>query len=171
MPLSVIKNIVARKYSNFRGIDLLNAETDVDVRRSPDCLNVWKSYLLEQSNIIQTRPGFKKLVTLGQDEIYSMYIWASDTAIVHIGTKLIKWVGFPSEIISSTELYSNMAEDKSIMFYFGEAIYIMDGTNYFKYNGTTLEDVTSIAFVPTTTINRSPSGRRRDLSTNKFITS
>lgn len=56
MPLSVIKNIVARKYSNFRGIDLLNAETDVDVRRSPDCLNVWKSYLLEQSNIIQTRP-------------------------------------------------------------------------------------------------------------------
>lgn len=100
-----------------------------------------------------------------------MYIWASDTAIVHIGTKLIKWVGFPSEIISSTELYSNMAEDKSIMFYFGEAIYIMDGTNYFKYNGTTLEEVTNIAFIPTTTINRSPSGRRRDLSTNKFITS
>lgn len=171
MPLSVIKNIVARRYSDFRGIDLLNAETDVDVRRSPDCLNVWKSYLLEQSNIIQTRPGFKKLVTLGQDEIYSMYIWASDTAIVHIGKNLIKWTGFPTEITTSTTLYSNMAENKSIMFYFGEAIYIMDGTNYLKYDGTNLVDVSSVAFIPTTTINRSPSGRRRNLSTNKFITS
>lgn len=99
-----------------------------------------------------------------------MYIWASDTAIVHIGTKLIKWVGFPSEIISSTELYSNMAEDKSIMFYFGEAIYIMDGTNYLKYNGTNLVDVSSVAFIPTTTINRSPSGRRRNISSYQFIT-
>jgi hypothetical protein len=169
MPLSVIRNIVTRKYSNFRGIDLLNAETDVDPRRSPDCLNVWKSYLLEQSNIIQTRPGFKKLVTLGQDEIYSMYIWNSNTAIVHIGTTLVKWVGFPDEITSLTTLFSNMSENKSIMFYFKEAIYIMDGTNYLKYNGTTLQNVSDIAFIPTTTIGRSPSGRRRNISISKFI--
>lgn len=56
MPLSVIRGIVARKYNEFRGIDLLNPETSVDFRRSPDCLNVWKSYKLAQSNIIQTRP-------------------------------------------------------------------------------------------------------------------
>ena len=160
MPLSVIKNIVTRKYSDFRGIDLLNAETDVDVRRSPDCLNVWKSYILEQSNIIQTRPGFKKLVKLGNDEIYSMYIWSSDTAFVHIGKNLIKWVGFPNEIISSTTLYSNMAENKSIMFYFDEHVYVMDGTNYIQTNGTTTYDVLSVAFIPTTTIGRSPTGRR-----------
>lgn len=158
MPLSVIKNIVTRRYSDFRGIDLLNAETDVDVRRSPDCLNVWKSYSLEQSNIIQTRPGFKKLVTLGENQIYGMYIWSNDTAIVHIGNKLIKWVGFPNEIISSTELFSNMNENKSVMFFFGEAIYILDGTNYLKFDGTNLVNVSDIAFVPTTTIGRSPSG-------------
>ena len=56
MPLSVIRSIVSRKYSDFRGIDLQNNETTVDPRRSPDCLNVWKSYNLAQSNIIQTRP-------------------------------------------------------------------------------------------------------------------
>lgn len=61
MPLSVIRSIVSRKYSDFRGIDLLNSEKNVDYRRSPDCLNVWKSYSLAQSNIIQTRPGIKKL--------------------------------------------------------------------------------------------------------------
>lgn len=87
-----------------------------------------------------------------------MYLWNSSTALVHIGKDLIKWTGFPTEITTSTTLSSSMAENKSIMFYFGEAIYIMDGTNYLKWDGTTLSDVSSIAFVPTTTIGRSPSG-------------
>ena len=51
--MSVIGSVVTRKYSNFRGIDLLNPDTAVDITRSPDCLNVWKSYSLSQSNIIQ----------------------------------------------------------------------------------------------------------------------
>ena len=61
MPLSVIKSIVTRKYDEFRGIDLVNNETEVIPTRSPDCLNVWKSYSLAQSNIIQTRPRNKEI--------------------------------------------------------------------------------------------------------------
>lgn len=60
MPLGVIRSIATRKYTSYRGIDLLNNETEVDPRRSPDCLNVWKSYSTEQSNIIQTRPRNKR---------------------------------------------------------------------------------------------------------------
>lgn len=54
--MSVIGSVITKKYSNFRGIDLLNPNTAVDITRSPDCLNVWKSYNLSQSNIIQSRP-------------------------------------------------------------------------------------------------------------------
>ncbi len=158
MPLSVIRSIVSRKYADFRGIDLLNSEKNVDYRRSPDCLNVWKSYSLAQSNIIQTRPGIKKLANLGTEEIYSMYIWDSDTAIVHIGTKLIKWVGFPEEVISTEILSNNMNAQKSVMFYFKGTIYILDGKNYLEYNGETLRNVKDYAYIPTTTISRSPSG-------------
>lgn len=158
MPLSVIRSIVSRKYSDFRGIDLLNSEKNVDYRRSPDCLNVWKSYSLSQSNIIQTRPGIKKIANLGEEEIYSMYIWDSDTAIVHIGNKLIKWIGFPNEVISTETLSTTMNTQKSIMFYFKYAIYILDGKNYLQYDGTKLISVTDIGYIPTTTISRSPSG-------------
>lgn len=158
MPLGVIRNIVSRKYTDFRGIDLLNNETEVDPRRSPDCLNVWKSYNLAQSNIIQTRPGLKEIADLGDDSVHSIYVYSTDTAIVHIGEKLIKWVGFPSEIISTTELKSDMLDQESVMFYFSKDIYIMDGKHYLKYNGTTLVNVEDIAFIPTTTISRSPSG-------------
>ena len=59
MSLGVIRSIATLKYTNYRGIDLLNNETEVDPRRSPDCLNVWKSYSTEQSNIIQIRPRNK----------------------------------------------------------------------------------------------------------------
>lgn len=158
MPLSVIRSIVSRKYSDFRGIDLLNSEKNVDYRRSPDCLNVWKSYSLAQSNIIQTRPGINKLANLGTDEIYSMYVWDNDTAIVHIGTKLIKWLGFPEEVISTEILSNNMNTQKSVMFYFKGTIYILDGKKYLEYNGETLRNVKDYAYIPTTTISRSPSG-------------
>ena len=105
MASSVIGSLIRKTYSNFRGIDLLNPDTSVDITRSPDCLNVWKSYNLSQSNIIQSRPGVKKLINLGyEDEIYSMYIYSIDTAIIHIGNRLIKWVGFPNENISITVL-------------------------------------------------------------------
>ena len=45
-----------RVYSNFRGIDLLNPPSLVDIKRSPDCKNVWKSYSTSESNLIETRP-------------------------------------------------------------------------------------------------------------------
>ena len=99
-----------------------------------------------------------------------MYIWGTDTAIVHIGNELKKWVGFPSEVTSLTTLKSNMQENESVMFYFKEAIYILDGENYLKYDGTNLIDVSSIAYIPTTTISRSPSRRWRDLRRCKCIT-
>ena len=168
MPLGVIRSIVSRKYTDFRGIDLLNNETEVDPRRSPDCLNVWKSYNLAQSNIIQTRPGLKLIAELGEGSIHSMYVYSSDTAIVHIGEKLIKWVGFPSDVISITDLKLDMEDRESVMFFFKEDIYILDGENYLKYNGVTLTNVSDNAFIPTTTISRSPSGRRRDVSRCKF---
>lgn len=51
-----IGSSMTRVYSNFKGIDLLNPTGLVDISRSPDCLNVWKSYAETDSNIIQTRP-------------------------------------------------------------------------------------------------------------------
>ena len=44
------------------------------------------------------------------------------------------------------------------MFYFKEAIYILDGVHYLKFDGTNLTNVEDSAYIPTTTVSRSPQG-------------
>lgn len=172
-----IGSIVERNYTNFRGIDLLNPKNRVDITRSPDCLNVWKNYDNTQGNIIQTRPGFKRVAKLGTNTINSFYIYDKNTALIHIGTKLLLWTGFPDNVADITFDFGNinfadftfggstletikldMADTKSYMFYFNDNIYIWDGVHYLRYNGTNLIDVFSEAFIPTTSISRKPSG-------------
>lgn len=87
-----------------------------------------------------------------------MYIYSRDTALVHIGNKLMKWVGFPNEILALEELHSNMNTKKAVFFYFNEYVYILDGINYLRFDGKELINVIDIAYIPTTTISRSPSG-------------
>ncbi len=168
MPLSVIRGIVTRKYNDFRGIDLLNSETQVDSRRSPDCLNVWKSYKLAQSNIIQTRPGIRLEYDLKDDNeenntIYQIFFYGTEK-IVHIGTKLLKVAN------ATSTLFSQMAERDSEMVLFGNDLLILDGTNYLRYNGTNVVTGASLGYIPTTTISRSPSRRWRTLSRCKLAT-
>lgn len=155
--MATIGALITRVYQNFRGVDFLNDASVVDLRRSPDAVNIWKSYANTLGNYIETRPGYKKLVNLGEDKINGIYIYKTNVAIVHIGTKLIEWVGFPAEIVSRRELHTNMNDSTSEMFRFQDAIYILDGKNYLSYDGE-IHNVKDSAFIPTTTIQRSPSG-------------
>lgn len=160
MPLSVIRGIVTRRYNDFRGIDLLNAETQVDTRRSPDCLNVWKSYQLAQSNIIQTRPGIVLDADWGDENeenntVYSFFFYGTDR-IAHVGTKLKKTGTSPNPY---SVIYSGMSENESEMTLFGNDLLILDGTHYIRYNGSTASDVSgTMCYIPTTTISRNPAG-------------
>ena len=155
--MATIGGLMTRVYQNFRGVDFLNDATVVDLRRSPDAVNVWKSYANTLGNYIETRPGYKLLVNLGEEKINGIYIYSSNIAIVHIGTRLIEWEGFPAEKINVRELHTDMNDAVSEIFRFGDAIYIIDGKNYLSYDGE-IHNVQDTAFIPTTTIQRSPSG-------------
>ncbi len=48
-------NLVRRVYGNFRGADFRGEE--VNLVRSPDCLNVWKDY--KETESIRTRPDME----------------------------------------------------------------------------------------------------------------
>lgn len=153
-----IGDMISRVYSDFRGIDLLNPSNSVDLKRSPDCLNVWKSYDKTEANIIETREGLKKLIKLEGGIIHSMYIYSRDTALVHIGNKLIKWKGFPTENLSVDTLHTGMSENNAVFFYYQEFVYIIDGKNYLRFDGENLIDVMEVAYIPTTSVSRTPSG-------------
>ena len=98
------------------------------------------------------------MANLGTEKIYSMYIYSRNTALVHIGNKLLKWIGFPSEVTLLETLHENMNEREAVIFYFNEYVYILDGINYLQYDGESVIDLRDIAYIPTTTVSRAPSG-------------
>ena len=47
---------IKRVYNNFRGVDFLNESSLVNLKRSPDALNVWNNYQDNQGLCVETRP-------------------------------------------------------------------------------------------------------------------
>lgn len=146
---------VKRQYTDLAGVDFKNEESLVQLNRSPDALNIYKDYEGE-GNCIRTRPGYHELGQFGE-KINGMYIYSNTTVLVHAGTKLYLWDNFPSAPENPTVLSESMNNIESSFFIFENKLYINDGINYLVYDGE-LKEVSEIAFIPTTTIGRSPSG-------------
>ena len=147
---------VKRQYTDFAGIDFKNDESLVQLNRSPNALNIYKDYIAE-GNCIQSRPGYTKLSQF-DGTINGFYIYDKTKALVHAGTKLYLWDNFPAPADDPELLLSTMNNTRSMFFIFEDKVYINDGINYLVYDGT-LRNVTQDAFIPTTSINRSPKGR------------
>ena len=137
--------MVSRLYSNFRGADFRGEE--IDLTRSPDCLNVWKDY--RETDSIRTRPGME-LHTAFLATVYGVFFY-KDMMIVHSGDKLYR-----VQAGVKTEIGSGMNERESNSFVYEDIWYFMDGVHYLRYDGVNLSEVTG--YVPTTSIGRKPAG-------------
>lgn len=139
--------MVSRIYSNFRGCDFRGLE--VNLLRSPDCLNVWKDY--KETESIRTRPGMK-LSTPFADTVYGVFFYGEET-LVHSGNKLYRVSGNATEV-----LYEGLNEAKSSSFVYDDIFYLKDGLHYLKYDKESVWDATLNSYIPTTTIARKPMG-------------
>ncbi len=138
-------NRISRIYSSFRGADFRGEE--INLIRSPDCLNVWKNYKHTES--IETRPGMK-LSTPFTETVYGIFFYGGEI-LVHSGNTLYRGSGSTTEV-----LYTGLAERKSQSFIYDDIFYLKDGLHYLKYDGETIGDV--VGYIPTTTIARKPMG-------------
>lgn len=136
---------ITRVYSNFRGVDFRGEE--INIRRSPDSLNVWRDY--KEVSSIRTRPGLALKVAF-TEPVYGVFFY-KNYMLVHSGTKLYKVVNS-----SKTALYSGLRAAPSNSFVYEDIWYFMDGRHYLRYDGSVIKDVEG--YVPTTTIARKPSG-------------
>lgn len=165
-------DLVSRVYGNLKGVDFGSDPGMVDLSRSPDALNVWRNYQKDSGTCIQTRPGYMFLGDIGTN-INGFYVFNSDKALVHSGNVLYLWTNFPEEPIT-TELSVTMNNRKSYMFSVNDGdvakVYIIDGINYLVWDGTTLSNVADNAYVPTTTISRSPRGGGERLDDVNMLT-
>ena len=79
--------LITRKVDNFAGVDFSNSDTNL--ARSPDSLNMWKNYKNNSAGI-ETRPDME-LVEEYNNTILGLFFYDVDNTthkIVHSGTKL-----------------------------------------------------------------------------------
>ena len=142
-------DLVTRMYSNFLGADFRGEE--INLNRSPDCLNVWKDYREIES--IRTRPE-KELLYSFDNTVYGIYFFTVGPRfmmLVHSGTTLYK-----IENGNRESLYTGLNPRKSDSFIYNNIWYFKDGIHYLEYDGFTIKEVEG--YVPTTSIGRKPNG-------------
>jgi hypothetical protein len=143
--MSETGDLISRVYSNFRGVDFRGEE--INLRRSPDSLNVWKDYRHTES--IRTRPGMELKVDF-DDAVYGVFFF-NGVMLVHSGTTLYKVAGS-----TKTVLFTGLKAAISNAFVYENLWYFKDGKHYLQYDGTTIKAVEG--YVPTTSIGRKPAG-------------
>lgn len=99
--------------------------------------------------------GFRLIGKIG-DCINGLYVYNKTKALVHSKNVLYLWKNFP-DTPELEVLKEDMNNAKTSFFMLNDKLYINDGANFLVYDGS-LRDVSEDAFVPTTTIGRSPSG-------------
>ena len=161
MTSTVAGTLITRNYNRFKGVDFTNRKDEVSLNRSPDSLNMWKNYKSNNGRCIETRPEIELLKNYS-DTIFGFFFYTYNNVkhkIVHSGTSLYD---------DDRTIYSNMARHKSKSFIYENKLYIIDGSKYLVYDGTTCKEVEG--FIPTTTIGKSPTGGGTKFQDVNFLT-
>lgn len=144
--MSGVGDRVTRVYSGFRGADFRGEE--INLVRSPDCLNVYKDY--KETESIRTRPGMALKVSFPA-AVHGIYFY-KNVMLVHSGKNLYRVTSGGAKTI----LFSDLNQSASDAFIYEDIFYIKDGKYYLQYDGTTIKEV--VGYIPTTSIARKPNG-------------
>lgn len=153
-------------YQQFRGIDLLTDDTQIDDSRSPWAVNL----ISDAGGYPEKRVGWRtihKFSDNGQiNGLWSFTLDGERQMIVHTGTKLVRLKQPDITSLSWTEdkpmtevvLKTGLNNDKSTGFYFNGDLWILTGKEYLHYDGKEVKNVEDEAYIPTTTTGAKPSG-------------
>ena len=145
--------ITRTRYAAFRGADFSTDPSLVESCRSPLCTNI----VADGGAMLQKRLGYRTVQSLG-DTVYGLFgaeFGGTVKRLVHAGTKLYVWAddGTPAVLLSG------LPRRKSRAVFLAGKLWIVTGGGFYSYDGTEAKRVSaSGAYVPTTTITRSPSG-------------
>lgn len=145
--------ITCTRYAAFRGADFSTDPSLVESCRSPLCTNI----VADGGAMPQKRLGYRTVQSLG-DIVYGLFgaeFGGTVKRLVHAGTKLYVWAddGTPAVLLSG------LPRRKSRAVFLAGKLWIVTGGGFYSYDGTEAKRVSaSGAYVPTTTITRSPSG-------------
>lgn len=143
-------------YGDFSGgLNLRDNPSLISPSQSPEMQNC-----RVRDKTVGKRPGYSHLypTSLGAGKVngLSPYIKASGTKfrLIAHGTKLYT----QSSNEQPVEIKSGLTDAKASFFILSDTLYLHNGTDYLSYDGTTVAEVVSTAFIPTVLVGRSPSG-------------
>lgn len=143
-------DVYTTKYVDFKGVDFSTDPTQIKEYRSPYAPNL----ISDSGGFPEKRIGWRVLYTFDSpiNGIYRGEIDGTEHIILHAGNKLYHWDG-EGEPEAFEGTYNNA---KGTFFCLENKIWILTGAEYLCYDGETLQDVSQIAYIPTTTIAMNP---------------
>lgn len=133
--------------SEFRGIDLYNAPTNVSPARSPDAPNM----IRDVPGKVRKRMGYFKVQSYGAriNGVHRLIKDDIEYEVVHAGSELL---------LGDEVLYADMADARSKAWQVNGVLYLLDGKRYLRFDGESVEPVSEHAYLPTIVLSRQPSG-------------
>ena len=162
-------------YSGMRGVDFSTIDGMTKRYRFSHLENMYKDYSGDGDGIIESVPGFRKLVGLGK-RIHSIYSYKdiSDNLyyVVHAGGHLYRFSDSNKDALTTPSPILTANNRKSHGFTFGGHLYILDGRNIIKVDknnsvSAILDGGYSAPYIPTTYYN-GVEYEQRNLLTEKF---
>lgn len=138
----------------FRGMNVSGSPTEINQNQSPNMLNV----SLDLNGALNKRTGYSRVfpTSLGTGRINGLYEFkksdGSSIFLIAWGTNLYTQSGADQPV----SIYSGLANQSVHFFVNNGKCYIMDGTNYLVYDGTTVSQITP--YVPTIQMSKPPAG-------------
>ena len=163
VPASPSKSILT--IDEFQGVDFTNSPANVDERKSPDSFNM----IRDVPGKVRKRMGYKTIKTYDGKINGAHFRRGANETLIHAGTKIYKdyeasYFSFCklvfSEIKFSSDdvLYSEANDERSRSWQFKDKLYIIDGKALLEYDGEKIQPVSAVAYIPTLTISKEPSG-------------
>lgn len=149
------KTEYSRYFSAFRGVDFSSDHTEVNDSRFAYAVNMYKDYRSGQGDAVETIPGFRRVLDGLDGVIYGIHVGLGKM-FIHAGNTL--WLvgnvdenNSTSMLDSAVQVFADMSKQKSTSFYFGGALYILDGVKFLKVDSeSSVTYVKDEAYVPLT---------------------
>lgn len=100
-----------------------------------------KNFRVTADGALQVRSGTKTIITLGSGTVYGLWTGYVDGSEVMVAACDGKLWNVDTEDWTKTEIGSVTTSQRVHMFGYSEKLYIMNGTQYKAWDGTTLSDV------------------------------
>lgn len=157
IPPNPPSNIVSLR--NYKGLNVLNSMTEIDDEESPQLLNV----IVNDFGRFETRRGYNRYfpTSLGNGAVHGLYnyIKADGTSILLMVWNTTLYKVNPGAAPTAIPTPHGLDANNRVRFFtMNDLCWINDNVNFYRFDGTTVVDVTSIAKIPTISISRAPNG-------------